>query len=205
MSLTESESSRAHFVASIRWLPGILLVSLLSGCTPQSESRHYTVPADDKPMTTDRLRPLFEGTSRPVTVALPDFTAPEGWQKAENDQFSAAAFSVGPSDRPARFTITQTPAAVGVLGQISRWRGQVGLDPLPAAQTADGFPTLAMGNISASFVEMEGEGGESIAGAIASVAGNLWFFKLRGPTETVDEEMPRLRAFCESVRFKDQN
>lgn len=158
-----------------------------------------------EPDTTDRLRPLFQGNKRPTAVALPDFQVPSEWRQAENDQFSAAAFSAGPEDRAARITITQTPAAVGILGQVNRWRGQVGAEPLPADQTMDSFPTVSMGNIPASFVEIVGNDGESIAGAIASVAGQLWFFKMRGPAETVNEELERLKTFCESVRFKDQN
>ena len=125
---------------------------------------------------------------------------PPEWRAAEKDQFSAAAFAAGPDDRPVRITVTRTPAAMGLEVQLNRWRGQIQLPDLTAEDWKQELSSLKMGDAEAVFVKMDGET-ESIAGAIAPVDGMMWFFKMRGPTPTVDEELDRLKEFCGSVRF----
>lgn len=183
---------------------GTLLLSVaFLGCMDESQIRTYTIPAGEEPMTTDRLKPMFAGKDRPA-VTLPDFDRPAEWRAAASDQFSAAAFAAGPDDRPVRITITQTPAAMGLLAQLNRWRRQVGMDPMTEEDIDKQVGTLQIGEVEASFVQFSGPTGDSITGAVAEVGEQMWFFKMRGPAQTVIEETDRMRAFCKSVRFKSE-
>lgn len=177
-----------------------ILLTLICGCMDQSEIRTYTIPSGAEPMTTDRLRPLYvqRTAARPQ---LPEFKLPEEWRSAAADEFSAAAFAAGPDDRPVRITVTQMPAAMGLAVQLNRWRGQIGLEKLDDADLENEITPLSMGPVEAAFVSFNGPGGESIAGAVAVNAGQMWFFKMRGADETVKEELARLKEFCQSVRF----
>ena len=174
-------------------------MSFLCGCTPRSDVRTYTTPASKEPPTTERLRGLFAGAAS-AAPKLPDFDKPEEWKEAPADQFSAAAFAAGPNDRPVRITVTRTPAAMGLEVQLNRWCSQLKLEARSTEQWTESLETMDMGGTNAAFVELEGDN-ESIVGAIAPVGDLMWFFKMRGPSETVSEELDRMRAFCGSVRF----
>lgn len=178
----------------------LALLGGLPGCGPQSEIRSYTVPAQESaPPSTDRLRALYARSSAGST-AQPKYDVPDSWQRAANDQFSSAAFTAGPSDREARITVTRTGGGMSLDAQLNRWRGQVQLDPISLAEWQEQMETMDMGGVPAAFVVLEGAE-QSIAGAVAQHQGLMWFFKMRGPGETVQEQLDQMKAFCRSVRF----
>jgi hypothetical protein len=43
--------------------------------------------------------------------------------------------------------------------------------------------------------------GKSMTVAIGSIGGELWFYKLTGPADTVAAQRPALEAFLKSVHF----
>lgn len=191
----------APSVFSRRWnrflVPAVLLAAGLPGCMEESEIRTYTIPADEDVMTTERLKSMFAANR------LPEFDTPAEWRAAEADDFSRFAFEAGPDDekQKARITVTKMPPAAGLLVQINRWRGQIGLDPLNDMDASPDVEIMKMGDVDATFVDFDGLNGKSIVGAVAQVSGSMWFFKMIGPTDTVDSETERMRKFCASVRF----
>ena len=45
------------------------------------------------------------------------------------------------------------------------------------------------------------QGGKKMLVLVASAAGDLWFFKLTGPSDLVEKERPRFDAFVKSLEF----
>ncbi len=64
-------------------IPFLSLV-LFVGCVPQSEITSYTVVAEEEPITTDRLLPMFQARV-PSPIGTPEFDAPKQWRDAAND------------------------------------------------------------------------------------------------------------------------
>ena len=80
-----------------------LLLVTLSGCGSSSDIREYEVAREDeKVLTSDLLRDQFE--------AVPfRWEIPKDWVAAQNDQFSAFAWTSGPADASARITVSDLP------------------------------------------------------------------------------------------------
>ena len=174
------------------FLSSVTLALLLTGCSPSTSVREYVVEAEtEKVFTSDVLRDEFG--SVPLT-----WKAPESWTVAENDQFSKVAWSVGPAADRARITVTDSPAAAGLLPQLVRWRGQISMesdDKNPMAGTEQ----ITLGTTKATWVDFEGPT-ESILGLIVSVRDKIWLFKFRGSNSITAAERKTFRDFCESVR-----
>lgn len=81
----------------------------LSGCGSSSDIREYEVAREDeKVLTSDLLRDQFE--------AVPfRWEVPKDWVAAQNDQFSAFAWTAGPSESSARITVSDLPDRKSVV------------------------------------------------------------------------------------------
>jgi hypothetical protein len=172
----------------------------LVGCIPHSDINSYKVNAVDEPPTTEMLLPMFQARVAAL-IESPKFDVPSKWRKAANDEFSLAAFAAGPNERPVRITVTRTPAAMGADVQLNRWRTQLQLDPLPSDEIRQGGEEIEIDGQAARFVRFDGDA-ESIAGAVVQSGGHMWFFKMRGPRETVDEQIETMKAFCRKATIK---
>lgn len=86
----------------------------------------------------------------------------------------------------------------GLVANVNRWRGEVGLAPVDAAGAA-ALPTVPMLGSDAILVEAEG-GGRLLLGVAAISSVRSVFVKMTGPTDAVRAERERFLAFCESLR-----
>jgi hypothetical protein len=114
-----------------------------------------------------------------------------------------AAFLVSEGDQQVEITAIDLSESAGqdVLGNVNRWRGQVGLPELTEQQMADNLTAMVIGGEPGTYVELSGPAGETILGAIVVHEGRGWFFKLKGDSELAERERERFRQFLNSVRF----
>jgi hypothetical protein len=82
------------------------------------------------------------------------------------------------------------------LGNVNRWRQQIGLPP---TETANITP-LKSGETTFATVDLAGENARTLA-AWTRKDGQAWFFKLTGPNLEVEKEKPDFVNFVRSVRF----
>lgn len=169
-----------------------LLLPLLCGCGQSSDIREYEVEREsEQVLTSDLLRDQFE--------AIPfRWDVPKAWQAAENDQFSAFAWTAGPSDASARITVSDLPETAGIEPQFVRWRGQLQLPEIDPAELMQTVETVPLKGLSGQFVEIKGES-ESIMGMIAAYKDKLWVFKYRSSNSTAGAQRAAFRGFCESL------
>jgi hypothetical protein len=144
------------------------------------------------------------GTSDAKPPPLPfTFEVPGEWRAAELNAFRRAAWEV--RDGSLKATMTISTAGGDLAGNVNRWRGQLGLEPLARAEVANGLASINMGGLPAHLVELTAPMGASapqaIIGAIVQSEGAQWFFKLQGDQDLVAREKERFLAFLESVRF----
>jgi hypothetical protein len=172
-----------------------LLLLIQVGCTRNSGIVQYEVDREsDKVMSTDLLRNQFD----PIPFR---WKVPAEWTEAENDQFSAIAWTVGPKSDPARITVSGLSAASGLEAQIIRWRGQLKLPETATDEVMKSVEDVTLQGATGKWCEFKNET-ESILGMIVPHEDKLWIIKFRGGNATAEKVRDAFRGFCESLKVE---
>jgi len=148
-----------------------------------------------------------ESGSRP-RLTLPTLDAPESWQPIEPaPRGTVLGYRVTTTDPPARVTVSQLMGTGGgLLANINRWRGQVGLDPIadPADQPAE---QMRVDGGLAGMLQFAGPPREdgSQRGMIVVMAPRqqrTWFFKADGDADSVQRVREQFVTFVQSADFE---
>lgn len=149
--------------------------------------------------------------SSPASPKVPKIqvTAPEGWEESQGSAMRVASFAVkGEGGATADVSVIPLPGNSGsVLENVNRWRGQVQLPPLAAADD----PALG--------TEMDGAAGKlfvthmvsaepvldgkkaAISTAILKAEGVTWFFKITGEASLVEANREKFETFARTASF----
>ena len=136
-----------------------------------------------------------------------DFQAPKEWKSLPPTAFRRLSFRAGESDAPVEITVSNLLASANdVLANINRWRGQVGLPEISAADLKANSKAIDVGGVGGTFVELVGTGDEetrkAILGTIVVRDDQMWFFKLTGPAKAATAEQAAFEQFVKSIKFK---
>ena len=173
----------------------VLLLLTQVGCNSDSGIVQYEVDREsDKVMSTDLLRDQFD----PIPFR---WKVPAEWTEAENDQFSAIAWTVGSKKDPARITVSGLSAASGLEAQIVRWRGQLQLPEMAAAEVMKSVEDVMLPGATGKWCEFKNDT-ESILGMIVPHEDKLWIIKFRGGNATAQKVRDAFRGFCESLKVE---
>jgi hypothetical protein len=157
-------------------------------------------------------------------AAKPQWELPANWQEESATQMLIAKFSVGDKAARAEITVSSFPGEVGgLLANVNRWRGQIGLPPVEEAQLGQTVKNLKVQFAEASLVELgnppateAGCSGDhatkeccsksngtapSLIGVAAAHKGQTWFFKMVGDAKTVASQKDAFVKFVQSVRL----
>ncbi len=132
------------------------------------------------------------------------YDTPPGWREVP-DANAMLAFEIADGGQTAKATVTPFGGnGGGLLLNVNRWRGQVGLEPINEDEL-NKLPTLAVDGIAAPYVDLASPGGGArrMLGAIAPRTGVTWFFKLMGPGDLVGKQKSAFETFVKSVRFQE--
>jgi hypothetical protein len=131
------------------------------------------------------------------------YDVPEGWEDFPASGIRKANLKVSDADGGAELTVLAFPGDVGGrLANITRWRGQIGLDPVGAEELPAFTESYTISGHGGLYVRLEG-GEQSILGALLPFHGYTWFFKLQGNTGTVLGNEAEMKAFLDSVQLED--
>jgi hypothetical protein len=125
------------------------------------------------------------------------FDAPPEWSPAPLSAFSLVAFKVTGGDKQADITISS--AGGDLLSNVNRWRGQIGLSPIDAAELTKIARKIDTLGTSGDYLELVGS--ETILGVRADAGGRTWFIKLKGDSQLASREKPRFEAFVKSLKL----
>lgn len=147
-----------------------------------------------------------------------DCEIPEGWTVAQAGQFQLAVYEVRDGDR--QVTISVSAAGGELAANVNRWREQVQLVPLTAAELDKEVRKIKVDGHEGSYVEAVGpepaaelapgslapgskkKPRETILGVIVEAQGRQWFLKLNGDAELAAHEKPHFEKFVKSIRFR---
>lgn len=182
-------------------LPALVLCLAICSCK-DDEVRTYRVAAEPE-----------AATKPPRSVGVNDHAVPSesvtwralpGWQEEEAGKFLTAAYTV---PGLGRLTVSKLGGdGGGLAANVNRWRGQVGMQPLPDGEVR-GQPMPVTGsdremllfNLNPDDAATDAEG---VFAAVLPLGPETWYFKLTGPSAKLRESGGEvLLAFLAEVRI----
>jgi hypothetical protein len=129
----------------------------------------------------------------------PTWNTPTGWQEVPGGQFLVAKFAIaGGGGGQAAVNVSTSPGnGGGLAANVNRWRKQLGLGELGGDELAKSVTTVSD---QIAVVEMSGERA-SLVGAIVSLPGQTWFYKLMGDQSVVAEQKEGFTKFVQEVKY----
>jgi len=161
------------------------------------------LPAGHPPIGAQATAPTA-GAEAPPPAALA-WSAPDDWKTKAGSAMRRGSYDV-PLDggATADFSITAFGGmAGGLVGNVNRWRGQVGLAPLPDGQVAASTESFESNGLKFTVVDLAGQAGGAptrMLAAMAEFGGEMWFFKLTGPDAGVAKVKPAFLEFLRTVK-----
>jgi hypothetical protein len=145
---------------------------------------------------------------RPETK--PQWTVPPGWKEMPAPQMLLAKFRIaGSGGASADVNVSvATDDGGGVLANVNRWRGQLGLPPVEEAELQKLVNALDLPEGKAMLVDMNGTDARTgqparLIGAIVprDKRGQTWFYKLMGNTQIAEQEKAAFISFLQSAKY----
>lgn len=183
------------------------LLALVAGCGGES------ITEQELPKGQERLAPaapamLASAPPAPArgtgsAPALPHWQVPADWRPGDGaNPFRVAAFLAGPTEAPVDIPVTVFPGDVGgMVANINRWRGQVGLAPLDDAAARASATRLAPAGYEGYWVRLDGPQGSMVAVGLHEPAmARTWFVRATGPASAVDAVTSGVLDFAGSFR-----
>lgn len=133
---------------------------------------------------------------------LPEWTVPAGWKAAGPRPMRLASFEVPDAAGAGDVSVSSLAGdGGGLLANVNRWRGQVGLPAVDEATLRrEAKEIRTAGGDVGLLVDLAG-GEKRILGAIVPHAGQSWFFKLTASSALIDRERGAFESFVRSVKF----
>jgi len=189
----------------------LVAACLLGGCKDR-EIATYRAPKDPTPATPapgTAMAPA--GGDTMANTAVPTgsdnlaWTAPDHWVAKPPSAMRKGSFAIkGDSGADADLSITAFPGDTGgLLANLNRWRGQVSLAPLSAAELDGSLQHFDGTGLHFDVVDFVGTANGTptrIIGAVLSRPGETWFFKLMGPDALVAAQKNDFLNFLRSVK-----
>lgn len=133
------------------------------------------------------------------------YKAPASWKEIPPNQFSELAFEVVDGKQRAAITVSQLARdGGGLLANVNRWRGQIGLRPIDNALLDKDAQDLAVGKDKGKLVDLQGDPPDArrIVGVVLPRGDRTYFFKMTGPSALVGNQRQAFDAFMKSVSFE---
>ncbi len=138
----------------------------------------------------------------------PEWQVPTGWKAAPAGQFLAAKFLItGEANAQAAVNVSVSSGdGGGWLGNVNRWRQQLGLSELPETELKTATTTLETPAGNASIVQLSGTDARTgkkagLVGAMVPKGSQTWFYKLMGDEALVAREKEAFTRFIQSAKY----
>jgi hypothetical protein len=150
--------------------------------------------------------PVSANTEKSPAGDKPNFKAPENWKTKAPGPMVTSAYDVADTAGQAEVTISKFPGDVGgMIANIQRWRGQLGLPPGSAEEARKSAEMIEVAGQKESYlVDLKGKNARSGKDArMVSIGvpyqGETWFFKLMGDDAIVAKEKDKFIQFVTSA------
>lgn len=142
----------------------------------------------------------------PATPRI-DYTVPDRWTEQPGDGMRTAAFSFDGDSGAGQVTLIVLPGqAGGPAANINRWRGQVGLEPLPEQAALESATAITVDGQSGLLVDLAqteptDSSARRIIAAIVPHGGSTLFVKMTGPADLLETNRDALKRLLGSLQL----
>jgi hypothetical protein len=183
----------------------VMALSLLATGCKESRIRAYTVPAE-------RPARLAAAPARPTpsgdVAEAPSWTLPEGWQEVPGTGMRFATLIVEPGEKPLEIRVTPLALmARDPLGNVNRWREQIGLPHVTEAELGSVVKTIDVEGRQVDLVNLTGEAAgegapQGILAAIYPGDSQVWFFLMMDDADRVSRQAGAFESFVRGIRLE---
>ncbi len=138
----------------------------------------------------------------------PNWQVPAGWQEVAGGQFLVAKFTIAGADGATAAVNVSSSAGEGggLIGNVNRWRGQLGLAPWSEAEVNQSVTTIDVAGGKASLVDISGTEARTgkptrLVGVMVPQSGQTWFYKLMGDSKVVESQKAAFTQFVQGVKY----
>ncbi len=195
-----------HAILALLLAGSTLLV--LAGCEDEA-IRSYEAPKAPA-YVSPQLQSFSAPADQPVATPTIAWDAPEGWTQSPNaSNILFAVYTASTDAGDVRITVTKLAFdGGGVMSNINRWRGQVGLEPVEDISQQP-MTTVEVDELPVGILDLASEQSDDaqiqrmlVALMPRPVEDMTWYFKMTGSTAAIDFQKDNFVAFVESVRFE---
>jgi hypothetical protein len=165
------------------------------------------LPPAHPPIDAGTMMAQPEATATSV-LAKPNWDVPSGWKEVPGGQFLAAKFVLsGAGNAQAAVNVSKSPGdGGGLLANVNRWRGQLGLAPTSEAELAKTAQSLDLLDGKGTLADITGQDPKTGQGArllavVVPRTGQTWFYKLMGDAQVVQGEKDAFLKFVQGVKY----
>ncbi len=141
-------------------------------------------------------------TPAPATTPsgnVPRWTVPAGWTAVTPGSMLLASFDLPGGG--AKVTVSSLSGdGGGLLPNVNRWRGQIGLGPISAGELASVTTEVELPGGKATLVDLANDEQRMLT-LIVPRQGQSWFYKSMGDFATVAREKDALLQFARSAQY----
>jgi hypothetical protein len=138
----------------------------------------------------------------------PSWQVPSGWQEMPGGQFLVAKFLIkGAGDAQAAVNVSMSAGdGGGLLANLNRWRGQLGLAPVADADISKQVQPLDVPGAKATLAEIAGTDPRTgqktrLVAAVIPQGQQTWFYKLMGNEQVVEQQKEAFTKFVQTVKY----
>lgn len=157
--------------------------------------------------TSTNVKQVPRKTQESGPTVKPVWEIPPDWKEAPPSPLLLAKFLVsGDGPKQAEVTVSVFPEdAGGVLNNVNRWRGQLGLASVSAAELGSLTRPLEVPGTKAILVDMSGTDAKTgqkarLIAAILPQGDRTWFYKLMGDEQVAEREREAFVKFVQTAR-----
>lgn len=157
--------------------------------------------------------PVAPSQPNPSGLVRPSiqYTKPENWLPLPEDASGIrfVGFQITEGDRSVQITITPLSAQSGSLvANVNRWRGQIGLPEVSEMQLQRDLQETAVAGKRCPYVDLIGAESAMpnrlrLIAVVARYGEWIWYFKMMGDPELVEQQQSSFKTFLRSVRFAE--
>ena len=203
-------------VVTLKSLPFVAatLLILAAGCGRDSVKVYHvetndTATVPPPPAGAGTMSSMAGNIPMPDNSGLPKlkYTVPAGWEEKAASQLRVASLQVSENGKTADVSVIPLSGmAGGDFANVNRWRGQVGLEPLPETDVQSLAEKVEIASQPAELYDIAGASPgsgdmERILAVILHRNDTAWFFKMTGDADLVKKEKPSFISFLKSVEF----
>jgi hypothetical protein len=138
--------------------------------------------------------------------------SPAGWKEIPNAPMLLAKYVIqGSGDAKAEVNISSlSGTGGGVMANVTRWRGQLGLAPLSEEDFSKQAQSVEVAGSKGTLVDMTGTNAQTgkklrLIGIIVPQTGDTWFYKLMGDPQIVEQQRDAFTKFVQTAKFSNGN